>query len=192
LPGFQYADVPQLGPSLIVVTDNDSALARREADRLTGRLWEARERLTTRLPDAAVAVRQAREAPRNPVVLVDTDDNVGGGSAADESIILAEMLRQKATGSVVCLYAPAEVEECARAGQGNDVRLHVGGKVDRLRGDPVDVAGRVRLLHDGTYIEPQVRHGGRTTRAQSPWWKSRAIICWSSTRYGTCRSACVS
>jgi microcystin degradation protein MlrC len=39
--------------------------------------------------------------------------------------------------------------------------LTVGGKVDRLHGDPVPVAGRVRLLHDGTYVEPEVRHGGK-------------------------------
>jgi microcystin degradation protein MlrC len=168
LPGFQYADVPQMGPSVIVVADKDSALARREADRLAGRLWVARERLTARLPDAAAAVRQALEVPRKPVVLVDTGDNVGGGSAADGTIILAEMLRQKATGGVVCLYAPAEVQECARAGPGNDVILRVGGKVDRLHGDPLDVAGRVRLLHDGTYIEPQVRHGGRRTNYMGP------------------------
>jgi microcystin degradation protein MlrC len=37
----------------------------------------------------------------------------------------------------------------------------LGGKVDRLHGDPVPVTGRVRVLHDGTYTEPQVRHGGK-------------------------------
>jgi microcystin degradation protein MlrC len=39
--------------------------------------------------------------------------------------------------------------------------LWVGGKVDRLHGEPVEVRGRVRLLHDGTYVEAEVRHGGR-------------------------------
>jgi microcystin degradation protein MlrC len=41
--------------------------------------------------------------------------------------------------------------------------LTVGGKVDRLHGDPVTVTGRVRLLHDGKYVESQPRHGGRRT-----------------------------
>src|SRR5262249_42276070 len=27
--------------------------------------------------------------------------------------------------------------------------------------DPLSVVGRVRVLHDGTYVEPQVRHGGK-------------------------------
>src|SRR5262249_9046703 len=34
LPGFPYADVPQMGPSVLVVADGDAALARREADAL--------------------------------------------------------------------------------------------------------------------------------------------------------------
>jgi microcystin degradation protein MlrC len=44
---------------------------------------------------------------------------------------------------------------------GAEVRLTVGGKVDRHHGDPLSVSGRVRLIHDGTYVEEEVRHGGR-------------------------------
>jgi microcystin degradation protein MlrC len=163
LPGFAYADVPQMGPSILVVADGDADLARREADRLAGRLWDGRERLTATLPEAAQAVAQALQADRQPVILVDTGDNVGGGSAGDGTFILAEMLRQGATDGVVCLYAPGEVQQCAAAGVGNEVRLTVGGKVDRWHGDPVPITGRVRLLHDGTYVEPEVRHGGKRT-----------------------------
>jgi microcystin degradation protein MlrC len=161
LPGFPYADVPQMGPSIIVVTDNDQDLAQTESQRLGGRLWEARERLAAKLPDAANAVEQALRAERLPVVIVDTGDNVGGGSAGDGTVILAEMLRQGATDGVVCLYAPEDVQNCIRAGVGQPVRLRVGGKVDHLHGAPVEVSGRVRLIHDGTYVEHQVRHGGR-------------------------------
>lgn len=161
LPGFPYADVPQMGPAVLVVADGDAALARREADRLADHLWEARERLQARLPDAAAAVAQALQADKLPVVLVDTGDNVGGGSAGDGTILLAEMLHQGATDGVVCLYAPEAVRLCASAGVGQHVQLRVGGQVDRLHGDPVEVTGRVRVLHDGTYTEPEVRHGGK-------------------------------
>jgi microcystin degradation protein MlrC len=161
LPGFAYADVPQMGPSIVVVTNGDPQLAQREADRLGDQLWEARARLTRPLPDAATAVRQALKAERLPVVLVDTGDNVGGGSAADGTVLLAEMLRQGAVDGVVCLYAPEEVKQCAAAGVGAEVTLTVGGKVDRRHGDPLTLTGRVQLLHDGAYIEPAVRHGGK-------------------------------
>jgi microcystin degradation protein MlrC len=184
LPGFAYADVPQMGPSVIVITDaavelsrrvpddlagpsahfypmDHAALARRETDALAAALWNARHQLNANLPDAATAVAQALQAEKLPVVLVDTGDNVGGGSAGDGTILLQELLRQGATESVVCLYAPDEVTQCVAAGAANTVTLTVGGKVDRLHGDPIEVTGQVRLLHDGTYVEPEVRHGGR-------------------------------
>jgi microcystin degradation protein MlrC len=163
LPGFAYADVPQMGPSVIVVSDGDPELARGEADHIGDGLWHARERLSAQLPDAATAVRAALSTDRVPVVLVDTGDNVGGGSAGDGTIILAEMLRQGATDGVVCLFAPDEVRQCVTAGVGSTLGLTVGGKVDRLHGEPVEITGRVRVLHDGTYVESEVRHGGKRT-----------------------------
>jgi microcystin degradation protein MlrC len=163
LPGFPYADVPQMGPSVLIVTDGDAELARREADRLAGQLYDARTQFVRSLPDAAQAVSLALKADKFPVVLVDTGDNVGGGSAGDGTVLLAEMLRQAASEGVVCLYAPEEVRQCAKVGVGNEVRFTVGGKVDRLHGDPVALTGRMHVLHNGTYVEPQPRHGGRRT-----------------------------
>jgi microcystin degradation protein MlrC len=161
LPGFAYADVPQMGPSVLVVSDGDPELAQRTANRLTDDLWQAREQFAVPLPNAATAVMRALRADKHPVVLVDTGDNVGGGSAGDGTTLLRELLRQGASESVVCLFAPEEVRRCAAVGNDNEVSLVIGGKVDRLHGDPLAVTGRVRRLHDGTYIEPEVRHGGR-------------------------------
>jgi microcystin degradation protein MlrC len=161
LPGFAYADVPQMGPSVLVVADGDADLAVRAAEALSDKVWQMRERLVKKLPDTATAVAQALKAERTPVVLVDTGDNVGGGSAGDGTVLLAEMLKQGATDGVVCLYAPEEARRCAAAGIGSEVQLTVGGKVDQRHGDPVSVSGRVRVLHDGTYLEPEVRHGGK-------------------------------
>jgi len=163
LPGFAYADVPQMGPAVIVVADHNAPLAQQEANRLGNAIWEAREQFTATLPDAADAVAQAMKAVRLPVVLVDTGDNVGGGSAGDGTVILSEMLRQGGTDGVVCLYAPDEVRQCVVAEVGAEVHLTVGGKVDRLHGEPITVAAKVRLLHDGVYVEPAARHGGRRT-----------------------------
>src|SRR5262249_53864607 len=127
-----------------------------------------RASLTPNLPDAAEAVRSALNAERKPAILVDTGDNVGGGSAGDGTILLAEMLRQGATDGVVCLFAPEEARQFATAGVGKEVHLTVGGKVDRLHGDPLAVSGRVRVLHEGTYIEPEVRHGGKRINHMGP------------------------
>jgi microcystin degradation protein MlrC len=168
LPGFYYADVEQMGPSVLVVSDGDRALARRAADSLADDLWQARHAFVAKLPGPAEAVTRALRAEKLPAVLVDTGDNVGGGSAGDGTVLLRELLCQGATRSVVCLYAPDEVRQCARAGVGAEVSLLVGGKVDELHGEPVAVTGTVRLLHDGTYVETEVRHGGRRVNHMGP------------------------
>jgi microcystin degradation protein MlrC len=158
--GFPYADVPHMGPSFLVVAE-DAELAQQQADFFADMLWAEREDMVGDLPEADEAVSRALAAAKLPAILVDFGDNVGGGSAADGTVLLQELLKQNATEFVVCLCDPEAVQECVRAGVDATIRLAVGGKVDRLHGDPVEVTGVVRLLHDGTYIEPEVRHGGK-------------------------------
>ena len=159
LAGFPYADVAATGPSCVVVTDDDRGLAESLAEGMAGRLWALRSRLTAAPPGPAEAVARALAATARPVVLVDLGDNIGGGSAADSTVLMHELLRQGATGSVVVLYDPEAVQACARAGIGQAVDLHAGGKVDR-NAPPLSVSGRVRMVHDGSYIESEPRHGG--------------------------------
>lgn len=158
--GYQYNDVPWIGPAIVVVTDNDRALAEREAQRLADMMWATRDQLKLDLPDAAQAVRAAIRAPKFPVALFDVGDNVGGGSAGDSTFILEELLQQKAEGWVVVLYEPEALAAAKRAGIDGDFDMPVGGKSDSAHGRPVRVRGKVRSLHAGRYIEPEVRHGG--------------------------------
>lgn len=159
--GYQYADVPEMGPAAVVLTDGAPALARQGARQLADHLWTIRERLRFKLPDVAQAVREARASDRGPVILVDMGDNIGGGSSGDSTFILRELLRQGATGWVVVLADAEAVAACARAGVGAALRLNVGGVRDNLHGEPVEVSGRVKCLHDGRYEESEVRHDGQ-------------------------------
>ena len=159
--GYPYADVYEVGPSFVVVTDDNPQLAQTEADRLSDMLWNVHGQLTLDLPDAAQAVAQAIASEQHPVILVEIGDNIGGGSPGDSTFVLAELQRQGASGFVVVLYDPAAVQSCIQAGVGADVALDVGGKADNLHGDPVAIQGKVRLIHDGQFIETQPRHGGQ-------------------------------
>jgi microcystin degradation protein MlrC len=158
--GYQYADVPAMGPSIVVVTNDDQERAQHEADRLAAMMWEVRDQLIPQLPNAAAAVKMAMESPQTPVALFELGDNIGGGSAGDATFVLAELLRQQATGWVVAIYDPAAVEQCFAAGIGGEVALNVGGKSDSEHGTPVAIHGRVRTLSDGSYEETERRHGG--------------------------------
>ncbi|MEJ7609475.1 MAG: M81 family metallopeptidase, partial [Bryobacteraceae bacterium] len=161
--GYQYSDVPYLGPSVIVVADGDRELAEREAKRLSDMLWSTRDRIVLKIPDAAAAVRQAMAATKYPVALFDTGDNIGGGSAGDSTFLLDELVRQKATGWVMTIADPAAVQAAVKAGIGGKFGMDVGGKTDTLHGKPVRIKGAVRSLHSGEYMETETRHGGDVT-----------------------------
>lgn len=158
--GYQYADVPHMGPAIVVVADGDQALAQREAQRLGELMWARREELKTRVPQPAEAVATAMASEEFPVTLLDFGDNIGGGSTGDSTFLLAELLRQGAQGWVVTLWDPEAAQQCNQAGIGAKVALKVGGKTDTQHGPPLSVYGRVRTLHEGTYEERERRHGG--------------------------------
>jgi len=159
--GYQYCDVPHMGPSVVVVVDGDQDAADRESQSLAKMMWERREATKLALPDAARAVREAMESDRYPVALFDIGDNIGGGAPGDETIILSELLRQRATGWVLVIYDPAAVCAAKEAGIDGAFGMEVGGRSEGVRSRPVRVEGRVRSLHAGRYIETAVRHGGQ-------------------------------
>jgi microcystin degradation protein MlrC len=161
MSGFPYTDVPEMGPAVIAVTDGDRALAQAIADDLGKRMWEIREGLEVKCLTPEEAVRSATAAEDHPVVLVDIGDNIGGGSPGDGTVLLHELLRQKAREAVVVIYDPEAAIAAGRTGQGGRFHQLVGGKVDRRHGAPVEVSGVVRSLHDGKWIEDLPRHGGR-------------------------------
>lgn len=158
--GYQYADVPWMGPAVIVVTDNDPKLAEKEANRLADMLWDSREKTRLSLPNPAQAVKMAMDHQGRPVVLIDQGDNIGGGSTGDSTFLLEELINQGAEGFVVVIYDEQGYEVAENAGVGNDFSFDVGGKMDNQHGRPVSITGQVRSLHVGQYLETEVRHGG--------------------------------
>lgn len=149
--GFPYSDVPFAGLSIVVTTDGDLNLARKKARELAETAWEHRKEFLVTNRPVSEAVRDGIAAPEGPVVLVDVADNVGGGSPGDGTVLLQELLEQGAKGAVVVIADPGAVETAFAAGVGETVRTRVGGKTDRMHGDPVEIEGKVRLLFDGVF-----------------------------------------
>jgi microcystin degradation protein MlrC len=149
-----------MGPTALVVADQDAERAEKEVQKLADFVWERREALNANLPDPETAVREAAAEPNGPVSLMDCGDNIGGGSPGDATILFAEILRQKVPDCLVLLFDPDAVQSCITAGVRKPARLSVGGKTDDRHGDPISIAGTVRLIADGRYIEPEPRHGG--------------------------------
>ncbi|MDQ6707487.1 MAG: M81 family metallopeptidase, partial [Acidobacteriota bacterium] len=159
--GYQYNDVPYMGPSVIVATNDDADLARREAQRLADMMLDRRDRIRLDLPDAATAVRDAIASETHPVALFEAADNIGGGAPGDQTFILEELLKQGAQGWVVTIYDPAAVAAAKSAGIDGKFEQAVGGWSPGSPSKPVSIRGAVRSLHAGRFIEPEIRHGGQ-------------------------------
>ena len=151
--GFPYADIPDAGLGIYVVTDGDRELAERLAGQLERVAWEHRHEFIHSALPVKEAVARALAAEGRPIVLADMADNTGGGAAGDGTEILRELLATGArSATVACIWDAAAVAACAKAGVGARVTLDVGGKVDDRHGAPVRVTGTVRTLSDGRFI----------------------------------------
>jgi microcystin degradation protein MlrC len=150
---FPYADVPYLGAGAVVYADGDAARAQGLAEELSDTLWRQRDLLRhvpTSIPDA---VERALAHDGAPVVISDGADNPGGGTASDGVELLRELIRRDVSPAAVgTVWDPGAVELCWNAGVGQEIDLRIGGKVDRLHGDPLDVRGTIEGLHDGTFV----------------------------------------
>jgi microcystin degradation protein MlrC len=158
--GFAYADVPDAGMSLLVTTDNDADLANVLAAELGVLAWSLRDDMLIRNVPPAEAVAQAIAHPEGPVMLVDVGDNIGGGTPGDGTVLLRELVAQNAQDATVVIADPEAVQKAIVAGVRNSVALTVGGKTDRLHGDPVAVEGDVRLITDGRWIHEGPENAG--------------------------------
>lgn len=150
---FPFADTPHTGLGLIVNTNDDAELARELADSWARYAWEIKEEFLVKLVDPYEAIGIARRAPSGTFVLADVADTGAGGTAGDGTVVLRALLEMGARDAAVAQIADKEaVEQAIKAGVGAKVTLKVGGKHDRFHGDPVEVAGIVRHISDGTYI----------------------------------------
>lgn len=155
--GFPYADVPQLGATVLAYADT-AENAKRVADDLAGRLWSQRDRFTPDLLSIPDAVSAAVASHETPVVLVDPADNVGGGAPGDSTHLLAPLLAAGATGAVAVIWDPEVARAAAQVGVCGRFLGRLGGKTDELHGMPVEIEGRVvfsaetSYRHEGSYM----------------------------------------
>jgi len=151
--GFPFADIHHAGMGLIVTTNNDLTLTQEKAKQIADHAWRIRKSFLADVVPVKEAVREAIAAEEGPVVLADYADNSGGGGPNDGTVILQELLLQKAKNVVVCSFNdPEAVAKAAEAGIGNTVTLKLGGKTDNRHGEPLEVSAYVKLIADGKFF----------------------------------------
>ncbi|MCL4508238.1 MAG: M81 family metallopeptidase [Chloroflexi bacterium] len=151
--GYVWADEPR-SSATVVVTGTDAATIGREATKIAKRYWDARRDfgfVATAGP-ADWCIEQALSLNQTGVVISDSGDNPTAGGVGDVPYFISRMLASPrlASGERSAIYAsivdPAAVALCRRAGGGARVRVSLGGKLDPVHAQPLEVQGTVETL----------------------------------------------
>ena len=150
--GFPWADVPEVGGSVIVVADNDPGLAQQAADELGGWIWENREQWYAPPLGVREALARGEEIGRYPIVLADHADNTGGGSPGDSTEVLATFLEMQLEDALILYMVDPEVAGQAHAaGVGSRIQASLGGKSSPVQGQPVEIDAEVMAISEGAF-----------------------------------------
>jgi len=151
-PGYAYSDVPDIGMSIIAVTDGDQALAETIAQDVSDYAWSMKESFNRPLPKPKEAVEEIKrlvEAGEKPIVVADGADRTG-----DSTHMLRELLAQEAANWAIPGIADPKaahmLEKTAKVG--DTVTVTVGGWASEYSGEPVEITGRVEFMGRPTYV----------------------------------------
>lgn len=144
--GFPFADVPDVGMTVQVLTNGNPELAERVARDLATTIWRQREALlkSTRTHSIAEGVALAKQAVADgstPVVLADHSDRSGSATW-----LLREIIAQDLANTLVATIADAKATaklKSADAKAGDSFDMEIGGGVDESAGLPVRVQGTI-------------------------------------------------
>ncbi|MFC2164156.1 M81 family metallopeptidase [Acidobacteriota bacterium] len=150
--GFAYADVPDVGATVIAVTNSNQDLAEEVAEDVSNYIWSLREPFAGKvIPKTKEGVQRAisaAERGETPVILADHSDRMG-----DATHVLRELLAQEAEDFVVATIADRsaihKIESQAQLG--DTVEIEVGGHAHDLSGTPVKIQGKVEFLGECEY-----------------------------------------
>ncbi|SIR03630.1 MULTISPECIES: M81 family metallopeptidase [unclassified Bosea (in: a-proteobacteria)] len=144
--GFPYADTSAGCVSVLAIADGDWHLAMSAARDVADLIWGMRHSLLIDLPGAEEGLDIALGHDAEPVIVNETSDNPGAGAPGDGTGLLAAMIKRDAPRTCFVHMADAEVVAAAhKAGEGSTIAVALGGKADRLHGEPLSVEAKVVL-----------------------------------------------
>lgn len=149
---FPLADIPDLGASVYIITDNDPDLAQQLADELGAWIYARRAEWQLPMPSAHDALAKGQADGLFPLILSDRNDNPGGGSPGDSTGVLSTFIEEDLQDAcVLYIVDPEAVAECVAAGVGSTITLAVGAKSTPLQGEPVVMTAEVVALSNGEF-----------------------------------------
>ena len=144
--GFPFADVPDVGMTVQVLTNANPELAARIGRDIAAFAWRRRKELLHStgihsIPEGVRLAKQAIEREETPVVLADHSDRSGYATW-----LLQEIIAQDLSNTLIATVADAATTaklKAAGAKAGDAFDMEVGGLADESTGQPVRIRGTI-------------------------------------------------
>ena len=150
--GFAYADVPFAGASVVTVAKTEEA-AQRFAKEIARYAWSRRADFVAPINSAETAMDLA-EAAEGLALIHESSDNPGGGSPGDGTHLLREMLKRDLPSAFGFIRDEEVVQQALKAGVGSTITCKLGGKTDKLHGEPIELKNAyVKTISDGRFVQ---------------------------------------
>lgn len=168
--GFAYADVPFAGASVVTVAKNDQ-VAEEFARQIARYAWSRRADFVAPINSAERAMDLA-EAADGLVLIHESSDNPGGGTPGDGTHLLREMLKRDLPSAYGFIRDPEVVELAVKAGVGSRISCKLGGKTDKLHGEPIELKDAyVKTISDGYFVQKNPMGAGGGC-----WWGPAVLL----------------
>ena len=149
LIGYVWADEPRSTGAVVTVGLNQASTQAAAVD-LAENFWSLRHQFQFGVPTGSVdqIIAQARLMTESPVVISDSGDNPTAGGAGDTPFVLGRLIHHQVASTLVAGLADAPaVQQCQEAGVSAELNLSLGGKLDPVNAQPLDVCAKVLSLH---------------------------------------------
>ena len=156
--GFPYADVKEMGTSVIVISDNNPELALATGQKIKNYIIERKETFVGDKKDISSLLPLIADS-KKPILMLDMGDNVGGGGPGNSTFLLEALEEFGNCKCFICIYDPAAVEQASQYKPGNCFKLNISNNADASKTLVLNVT--FVATRDGKFNETLPRHGGQ-------------------------------
>ncbi len=157
--GFPYADVAEMGTSVLVVTEENEVLAMQVAEKMKEYIWGNRQTYVGKKNSVEDAISNLQILAK-PVLLLDMGDNIGGG-ASGNGLSLVRALEENGSHSYFSYLHDPEAVLFLENKKISESFLLVLKGFDEFGKTHIAVKVRLIDLADGIFQEDVPRHGGQ-------------------------------
>lgn len=165
--GFPYADVAEMGTSVIFISDDLREKSVYSDEEILKYIQENRKRFVGEKQAIASQLEKIDRSPK-PVLLLDMGDNVGGGAGGDSTDLLEALDKKEAYKTFICIYDPIAVKKSLKHSLNSRFNLSFGRSYSTTNPGPFVSEVTLLQITDGKFKELQPRHGGQVNYDMGP------------------------